>query len=253
VDPEQRGAGDGSYERAQNGPQRPRIERAELERLVAIRRHRAGCVEQVDSHRRQSQGAENADSLRGQSPERKSQSMGRCRVDPLEIVDCDDRRFTLGLAPQGREDGFTPSDGTLLVLDGDVELDSLEQIDECPEDERHLLLGRPGLEHPKPGPPASLDPCPPERRLADPWLADDHEHPGTALDRTDESVDPGQLRVPADDGRDARRGVCPAGHAIRRRPATGFRLRPGARARCAIGWRACGRSGSDAPPRLRRS
>ena len=77
--------------------------------------------------------------------------------------------------------------------------DVLEEIAEPDVREPALGLGRPRREHAQAPPARSLDAREPERRLADPRLALEHERGRPLVGAVDEGVERGELLVPADD------------------------------------------------------
>jgi len=102
--------------------------------------------------------------------------VSRDGVEPLQVVDRDDRGGVLGETPQRLKDGPSPDERVgVRMQHGRIGLDLIEQIEEPDERERHLLLSRTGHQHPEARCAASLERPAPECRLADPGItADEH-------------------------------------------------------------------------------
>jgi hypothetical protein len=108
-------------------------------------------------------------------------------VEPLQVVDRDDRRPALGLPAQRRQHRAPARERVVLGEQRrGIEPRVLEQVDECGEAARHLLLGRARAQHREAGAGAQVDRLAPQRRLADPRLAADQQRSRAAGQRTGE-------------------------------------------------------------------
>ena len=164
-------------------------------------------------------GEEDADGLRLEPPDPVREGCGGGVVEPLGIVDRDEHVPLLGHEPQcvhdrdaerprlERRAGIVPErEGTRErgALRGgqrrehDVEY-GVEEVADPRERQRGLALHRLRLQHEDPERFSPLDGGPPERRLAHPGVAFEHEPHRTVRHLVEEGVDRLQLGFPTDE------------------------------------------------------
>ena len=167
-----------------------------------------------------------------ESAEREAQRPGARLVEPLEVVDREDQGSRARGLLQGPEhgDGDQEVHGRrairLAAEEDRVERPRLgrgerrqhlvgeirQEVDERGERERGLGLGRARRGRPEPAAAGLLEPLAPERRLADPGPARDHERP-RPLGAVEEGADLGQLALATEQLGHARESMTP----VRRR------------------------------------
>jgi hypothetical protein len=196
--------------------QRGDRERPELEPLQAPRM--SDAVEHVRVRRAQRE--ERPDRLVRQPPERELDRSRRRRVEPLDVVDREHDlpgRGQLAEEREHRRSDQAPLRGT-VGLDAeqrDVERvalrarkggqrllgDRRHEVGEPGEREPRLRLCRARHEHRGAAPARPPNGLGPERRLADPRLADDRKRAGAAVAVDQERLDDRELGLPSDDRR----------------------------------------------------
>ena len=148
------------------------------------------------------------------------------RVQPLEVVDRDHQRLTVGQSAQDveqaerdrpqlgwRADRIGTQNGNLerppLRARQGIELlasDLVEEVDERRKREPRVGAARPRAEHMRPGRTRRDDPGFPERGLAEPGPADQDERPGAiravkeVVQQSELRLSPDRLRPPPFDG-----------------------------------------------------
>jgi hypothetical protein len=194
----------GTRDRLDRAPEQPaqrsEAQRAELEPLVA-----SGEVCLPGREWLRARGArrrEDADRLRVHASYRIAKRARRERIDPLEVVDREDRRSGGGKPANRVEHRAAPLERVPVESERlEVQVRVLEQVDETHPRERHLLFRRPRFEYLVPGLPAARHRVPPEQGLADPRFPLDHHRAGAGGRRRDEAVDSLDLVLAPDENR----------------------------------------------------
>ena len=193
------------------------IERADVEIAVAL-----ASLQLVQERALEARAAreKETDRLASESSRRVCKRPGRCRVEPLHVVDCDQELTRGGESAQGVEQcdahrvriGSRPLD--LLenerprerrALAGRKRLEHLvengiEEIAEAGEAECSLTLRRVGPQDAETGPLGRLDSGPPQGRLPHTRLALEDERRCSVGDAGDEVAERAELGVPPYDG-----------------------------------------------------
>ncbi len=182
---------------------------------MALRLPGRGDSEGIRSVRPVAQRREHADAFALEPADRIAQRRGRGRVEPLHVVDREDHRPLRSDAPQRREHGAAELEGPVRGRCAGGLLGVLEQIHEAGERQRHLLLDAAREQHLEALLVATVDPVPPQRRLADAGLAREHERTRAAGDGRDERVDATTFCFAADEtGGSSSQDVPAAGHSL---------------------------------------
>ena len=196
----------GRRERADLDPIDGRVPLAQIERR---RGGRAALGSRCD---------EDADRRGRDAAEGEGEHRGRRPVEPLDVVDRDQQPAVASAAAQELEDASrerVPVDRPGGGRAGERALDRnalrrrkqpellvrrrLEQVRQSRVRELHLALGRSGREHPQAAVTRDPNALLPDRRLAEPALAVEHERRGSFSTVGQERLDRAQLLLPPDD------------------------------------------------------
>ena len=200
------------------------VDGADAERLHAQRLDMLGAEGLFENRRLRSlrigaPGEQEEHAASAEPSQRERQRARRGRVEPLEVVDRDDKRLVRAQDLQRATHGYTqraridPIYGRLLEKERHLERapprrrqprknlveDVLEQIAEPRVGEPVLGLSGSGRENAQSARPRMLDACKPERRLADASFTLEHECSGPFLHPADQAADGGELLLSADD------------------------------------------------------
>ena len=143
-------------------------------------------------------GSHYGDGVILESSERVAQGPCGDRIEPLQIVDRQDD----GAGPRDAADPVEHHPpGHERFSEGQrvrIEIGLFEEVNEADARQRHLLLGRPGSQDPKPLLMCSRDGISPEGRLPDPGLSTKYQRASVRGGRRDEGIDAFTFEAPTD-------------------------------------------------------
>ena len=197
MDPAERRAGDRFHDGPYDLADRVEGQRPDDDLVQALRWQHSCAFEPTAGsviHALRALGGEYGDRLRVEPSHCIPQRSGRDGIEPLHVVDRQDhRRLSCQVAERAQHATAASERVTVGVECARHGFDVLEQVEEPGHPARQLLLCRPRHEDPVAGGPMPLDAVAPQRRLADPRLAADHEEARPVLDTADERLDATQF------------------------------------------------------------